>query len=167
MQTWWTSTGSFVTNCRFSPIIDYNHCDSRSCTIYPHTSNCHKFDSQIFVSCSTSNPKCHVTFSKTKMNVNWCRHFLLKCHLNIPQNMIFHLKYSTNKISSFLFLMCQLMFGFFFTSHITCPLTYILFFFCATFCISNVKDCKNLWKTHMTLAMSREIFGYKLVEILS
>ena len=33
--------------------------------------------------CSTSNPKCHVTFSKTKWNINWHLHFLLKYHLNI------------------------------------------------------------------------------------
>ena len=32
---------------------------------------------------STSNPKCHVTFSKTKMNVNWHIHFIRKCHLNL------------------------------------------------------------------------------------
>jgi hypothetical protein len=32
---------------------------------------------------STSNLKCHLTFSKTKMNVNWHLHFLLKCHLNV------------------------------------------------------------------------------------
>ena len=32
---------------------------------------------------STSNPKCHVMFSITKMNVNWHLHFLLKWHLNV------------------------------------------------------------------------------------
>ena len=31
---------------------------------------------------SISNPKCHVTFLKTKMNVNWHLHFIPKCHLN-------------------------------------------------------------------------------------
>jgi hypothetical protein len=30
-----------------------------------------------------ANPKCHVMFSKTKMNVNWHLHFQLKCHLNV------------------------------------------------------------------------------------
>ena len=30
----------------------------------------------------TSNPKCHVTFFKTKMNVNWHLHFIPKCHPN-------------------------------------------------------------------------------------
>ena len=32
---------------------------------------------------STSNPKCHVTFSKTKMNVNYHPHFLLSSHFNV------------------------------------------------------------------------------------
>ena len=36
-----------------------------------------------FIWHSPSNPKCHVTFSKTKMNVNWHLHFLLKFHLNV------------------------------------------------------------------------------------
>ena len=31
---------------------------------------------------STSNPKCRVTFLRTKMNVNWHLHFIPKCHLN-------------------------------------------------------------------------------------
>ena len=30
-----------------------------------------------------SNPKCHMMFSKTKRNVNWHLHCLLKCHLNV------------------------------------------------------------------------------------
>ena len=32
---------------------------------------------------ATPNPKCHVTFSKTKLNVNWHLHSIPKCHLNI------------------------------------------------------------------------------------
>ena len=36
-----------------------------------------------FIWRSTSIPKCHVTFSKTKMNVNGHLHMLLKCHLNV------------------------------------------------------------------------------------
>ena len=32
---------------------------------------------------ATPNPKCHVTFSKTKLNVNWHLHFIPKYHLNI------------------------------------------------------------------------------------
>ena len=35
-----------------------------------------------FTWCSTSYPKCHTTFSKTKMNVDWHLHFLLKYHLH-------------------------------------------------------------------------------------
>ena len=35
-----------------------------------------------FIWRSTWNSKCHVTFSNTKMNVNWHLHFLLKCHHN-------------------------------------------------------------------------------------
>ena len=35
-----------------------------------------------FIWRSTSNPKCHVTFLKAKMNVNWHLHFIPKCHLN-------------------------------------------------------------------------------------
>ena len=31
---------------------------------------------------STSKPKCHVTFLKKKMNVNWHLHFIPKSHLN-------------------------------------------------------------------------------------
>ena len=30
-----------------------------------------------------STSMCHVTFLKTKMNVNWYLHILLKCHLNV------------------------------------------------------------------------------------
>ena len=36
-----------------------------------------------FIWHSTSNPKCHVMFSKTKKNVNWHLNILLKCHLNV------------------------------------------------------------------------------------
>ena len=36
-----------------------------------------------FIWRSTSNPKCHMMFSKTKRNVNWHLHCLLKCHLNV------------------------------------------------------------------------------------
>jgi len=36
-----------------------------------------------FIGHSISNPKCHVTFPKTKMNVNWHLHILLKCHLSV------------------------------------------------------------------------------------
>jgi hypothetical protein len=32
---------------------------------------------------ATPNPKCHMTFSKTKLNVNWHLHFIPICHLNI------------------------------------------------------------------------------------
>ena len=41
-----------------------------------------------FIWHSTSNPQCHVTFSKTKMNVNWHVHFILKCHLNFGSHII-------------------------------------------------------------------------------
>ena len=34
-----------------------------------------------FIWRSISNPEYHMTFSKTKMNVNWHIHFILKCHL--------------------------------------------------------------------------------------
>ena len=36
-----------------------------------------------FIWRSTWNSKCHVTFSNTKMNINWHLHFLLKCHHNV------------------------------------------------------------------------------------
>ena len=32
---------------------------------------------------STSNPKCHMMFSRNKMNLNQHLHFTLKCHLNV------------------------------------------------------------------------------------
>ena len=35
-----------------------------------------------FICRSTSNPKCHVTFSNTELNVNWHVQFIFKCHLN-------------------------------------------------------------------------------------
>jgi hypothetical protein len=36
-----------------------------------------------FIWCSTSNPKCHMTFSKTKINVNWHMYLSLNCCLNL------------------------------------------------------------------------------------
>ena len=36
-----------------------------------------------FITPSTSNPKCHVTFSITEMNINWHLQFFLNCHLNV------------------------------------------------------------------------------------
>ena len=35
-----------------------------------------------FIWRSISNPKCHMTFSETKISVNWHKHSILKCHLN-------------------------------------------------------------------------------------
>ena len=57
-----------------------------------------------FIWHSTSNPKCHVMFSRTKMNVNWHLHFLLKCHL-IVTCLLVHVNW-------------RLVFSF--TSHTTC-----------------------------------------------
>ena len=53
---------------------------------------------------STSNPKCHVTFSKTKMNVNWHLHFLLKCHFNITCLVIRVISISKVSIHAWFFL---------------------------------------------------------------
>ena len=38
---------------------------------------------QFFILLLTSNPKCHVIFSKINMNVNWRLPFLLKCYLDV------------------------------------------------------------------------------------
>ena len=53
-----------------------------------------------FIWCWTSNLKCHVTFSKPKINVNGHLHFLLECHM-------------PSKYVLFQFLTCQLTCGFF------------------------------------------------------
>jgi hypothetical protein len=47
----------------------------------------------------TSNPKCHMTFSKTKMDFNWHLHILQKYHLNVTFLVI-----SICKVSSFFLL---------------------------------------------------------------
>ena len=47
-----------------------------------------------FIRRSASNPKCHVTFSKTKMNVNWHNiHFILKCQYFRKTNVLNNQKY--------------------------------------------------------------------------
>ena len=41
-----------------------------------------------FIWHSTSNRKCYVTSPKTRMNVNWHIHFIVKCHLNFGLHII-------------------------------------------------------------------------------
>jgi hypothetical protein len=57
---------------------------------------------------ATPNPKCHVAFSKLKLNVNWHLHFIPKCHLNIWltqyfKKLIFWMICNKKKTINFLF----------------------------------------------------------------
>jgi len=54
--------------------------------------------------CSISNPKCHVMFSKTKINVNWHLHFLLSCHLIVICLVVHVLSISKVSIDLWFFL---------------------------------------------------------------
>ena len=64
-----------------------------------------------FIQRSTSNPKCHVTFSKTKIDVNW--------HLHILPNMSTHC-HTPSGTCHFNFQSANRRVIFFFTSHTTC-----------------------------------------------
>ena len=63
-----------------------------------------------FIWNSTSNPKCHVAFSKRKIYVNWHPHFFFKYHLNVTCSVV--------RVISIL--KCRSKCGFFLTSHTTC-----------------------------------------------
>jgi hypothetical protein len=83
----------------------------------------------------TSNPKCHVTFSKTKMNVNWHLHFLLKGHLNacLVVRVISRSKMSID----------ALLFSTQVTLHVKILIVHVnwrAIYFGARFCVSNVKN---------------------------
>ena len=101
----------------------------------------------IFLWHSTSNPKCHIMSSKTKMNVNWHLHFTLKCHYSVTYLVMCVI--SKPKVSidvwiivlhkwhyvSILNCVCQLMCSF-------------VFFSCARFCVSNVTNLQKLCQKH-------------------
>ena len=94
---------------------------------------------------STSNRKCHMTFSKTNMNINWHLHFLLKCHLNVTC-LVAHV-IPISKVSIDVWFIC-------FTSHTTCQilnyacqLTWILFL-CKFLCVKCQKLAKTLLKIY-------------------
>ena len=57
----------------------------------------------IFISHSPSNPKCHVTFTKTKTNVNCHLQCLSKCHLNVTCLLVRVISISKVSINMWLF----------------------------------------------------------------
>jgi hypothetical protein len=59
------------------------HCQIGKCNVMSATCTNQCVCLTNFIWLSTSNAKCHVTFSKTKMNVYRNLDILLKCHLNV------------------------------------------------------------------------------------
>ena len=97
---------------------------------------------------STLYPKCHVTFSKTKMNVDWHLHLLLKRHLNVTCLVMCVISISNVSIDVWF---C------FFTNHIACQIlsracqsTHIFFLFFFFFLLPGCKflrvKCQKLAK---------------------
>ena len=79
-----------------------------------------------------------MTFFKTRMNVNWHRNYLLKCHLNVTC-LVVHV-ILTCKVSIDVWV-------FFFTTwqNLNYARQLMWFYFCASCCMSNIK---NLQKKH-------------------
>ena len=85
--------------------------------------------------------KFHLTFSKTKTNVNGHLHFLLKCHLNVTclvVRVVSISKASTNVWVSFLHKSHNM------SKSKLCMSIDVHFIFCASFCISNAKNLQKL-----------------------
>ena len=106
-----------------------------------------------FIWSLTSNPNCHVTFSKTKMNVNWHLHFLFKCHLNVIC-LVVHV-ISISKVSIDVR---------FFSSQVTLHdkiqivcVNWCAYYFCASFRMSNVKNSQKFVKKYTLLTDTRAI----------
>ena len=118
--------------------------------------------SMCYVWCSTSNPKCHVTFSGTEMNVNWHLHFLLRCHLNATCLVMRVISICTVSIDVWFFS--------FHKSHCmseskSCVSSDVRFVFFASFCMSDVKDLQKLCKKY-TLVQVQETWDLKYPLIL-
>jgi hypothetical protein len=104
----------------------------------------------------TSNPKCHVTFFKTKMNVNWHLHFLLKGHLNacLVVRVISRSKMSID----------ALLFSAQVTLHVKILIVHVnwrAIYFGARFCVSNVKNfvkANDMFATHCSHDKCRQKF---------
>ena len=100
-----------------------------------------------FIWSSISSPECHVTFSKPKMSVNWHLYFMLKHHLNVTRLVV--------RVIS----ICKMsMDVWFFPSHVTLHVeTWIVhidwraILFCASFCMSNVKNLQKLCQIYTLL----------------
>ena len=101
---------------------------------------------------STSNPRCHVTFSKTKINVNWHLHFHLKCHLNVVCLVVRVISIFKVSIDAWVFS---------FTSHTTCQnLNYVCQLMCnfILFKFLHVK-CQKLAKTLSKIHTAQQHWG--------
>ena len=113
--------------------------------------------SMCYVWCSTSNPKCHVTFSGTEMNVNWHLHFLLRCHLNATCLVMRVISICTVSIDVWFFS--------FHKSHCmseskSCVSSDVRFVSFASFSMSDVKDLQKLCKKY-TLVQVQETWDSK------
>ena len=95
-----------------------------------------------FIWRSTSNPKCHVTFPKTKMNVHWHLRFLLKCELNVTCLVVRVISISKVSIDVCLFLHeshCM-------SKSKLCVSIDVQFIFLQVFTCQMSKTCKNFVK---------------------
>ena len=101
-----------------------------------------------FIWRSTSNPKCHVTFSSTKMNVSWHLHFLLKCYMNATCLVVRVISISQVSIDVWIF---------FFMSHTTCQNLNCVcqstcnVFLCKFLRVKCQKTCKKIHTVHMCI----------------
>ena len=111
-----------------------------------------------FTWCSTSNSRCHVTSSNTKMNINWHLHFFSKmsfqCHMS---SSTCHFNFQSD----------NWLVVFSFTSHTTCPnlncaCQWHTFIFCASFYVSNIKNLQKLCQKYTLLGWSQPIMPKNL-----
>ena len=95
----------------------------------------------------TSNPKCHMTFSNMKLSVNWYLHFLLKCHLNVTCLVIHVISIWKVSIDVWFFLHKS-----YYMSKIwIVRVNWHAFYFCASFCVSNIKNLQKLCQKYTRL----------------
>ena len=86
------------------------------------------------------NPKCHVMFSKIKMNINWHLPFFLKCHFNVTRLVVRVISISKVSIDVWFFFLHK---SHYMSKSTLCVSIDVHFIFMQVFVCQMSKICKN------------------------